>query len=136
MLSKPEDTQDAIVSIHPGAGGTESQDWAQMLYRMYTRWVEKQDFKLELIDYQPGEEAGIKDVTFEIKGDYSFGLLKSEAGVHRMVRLSPFDSNNRRHTSFASVFIYPSADDNIDIQIEQSDIRIDTHGLVAQAGNT
>ncbi len=134
MLSKPEDTQDAIVSIHPGAGGTESQDWAQMLYRMYTRWVEKQDFKLELIDYQPGEEAGIKDVTFEIKGDYSFGLLKSEAGVHRMVRLSPFDSNNRRHTSFASVFIYPSADDNIDIQIEQSDIRIDTYRASGAGG--
>ena len=134
MLSKPEDTQDAIVSIHPGAGGTESQDWAQMLYRMYTRWVEKQDFKLELIDYQPGEEAGIKDVTFEIKGDYSFGLLKSEAGVHRMVRLSPFDSNNRRHTSFASVFIYPSADDNIDIQIEQSDLRIDTYRASGAGG--
>ena len=134
MLSKPEDTQDAIVSIHPGAGGTESQDWAQMLYRMYTRWVEKQEFKLELIDYQPGEEAGIKDVTFEIKGDYSFGLLKSEAGVHRMVRLSPFDSNNRRHTSFASVFIYPSADDNIDIQIEQSDIRIDTYRASGAGG--
>ena len=134
MLSKPEDTQDAIVSIHPGAGGTESQDWAQMLYRMYTRWVEKQDFKLELIDYQPGEEAGIKDVTFEIKGEYSFGLLKSEAGVHRMVRLSPFDSNNRRHTSFASVFIYPSADDNIDIQIEQSDIRIDTYRASGAGG--
>ena len=134
MLSKPEDSQDTIVSIHPGAGGTESQDWAQMLFRMYTRWVEKQEFKLEIIDYQPGEEAGIKDVTFEIKGDYSFGLLKSEAGVHRLVRLSPFDSNNRRHTSFASVFIYPSADDNIDIQIEQSDIRIDTYRASGAGG--
>ena len=134
MLSKPEDSQDTIVSIHPGAGGTESQDWAQMLFRMYTRWVEKQEFKLEIIDYQPGEEAGIKDVTFEIKGDYSFGLLKSEAGVHRMVRLSPFDSNNRRHTSFASVFIYPSAEDNIDIQIEQSDIRIDTYRASGAGG--
>ena len=134
MLSKPEDSQDTIVSIHPGAGGTESQDWAQMLFRMYTRWVEKKEFKLEIIDYQPGEEAGIKDVTFEIKGDYSFGLLKSEAGVHRMVRLSPFDSNNRRHTSFASVFIYPSADDNIDIQIEQSDIRIDTYRASGAGG--
>ena len=134
MLSKPEDSQDTIVSIHPGAGGTESQDWAQMLFRMYTRWFEKQEFKLEIIDYQPGEEAGIKDVTFEIKGDYSFGLLKSEAGVHRMVRLSPFDSNNRRHTSFASVYIYPSADDNIDIQIEQSDIRIDTYRASGAGG--
>ena len=105
-----------------------------MLFRMYTRWVEKQEFKLEIIDYQPGEEAGIKDVTFEIKGDYSFGLLKSEAGVHRMVRLSPFDSNNRRHTSFASVFIYPSADDNIDIQIEHSDIRIDTYRASGAGG--
>ena len=125
-LGNSEDIQNAIVSIHPGAGGTESQDWAQMLYRMYSRWVEKQDFKLEVIDYQPGEEAGIKDVTIEIKGDYAYGLLKSEAGVHRMVRLSPFDANNRRHTSFASVFIYPAVEDDIEIDINQTDLRIDT----------
>ncbi len=133
-LSKPEDIQNAIVSIHPGAGGTESQDWAQMLYRMYTRWVEKQDFKLEVIDYQPGDEAGIKDVTFEIKGHFAFGLLKSEAGVHRMVRISPFDSNNRRHTSFASVFIYPSVEDDIDIKLDQSDLRIDTYRASGAGG--
>jgi len=133
-LSNPEDIQNAIVSIHPGAGGTESQDWAQMLYRMYTRWVEKQDFKLEVIDYQPGDEAGIKDVTFEIKGHYAFGLLKSEAGVHRMVRISPFDSNNRRHTSFASVFIYPSVEDDIDIKLDQSDLRIDTYRASGAGG--
>ena len=133
-LSNPEDIQNAIVSIHPGAGGTESQDWAQMLYRMYTRWVEKQDFKLEVIDYQPGDEAGIKDVTFEIKGHFAFGLLKSEAGVHRMVRISPFDSNNRRHTSFASVFIYPSVEDDIDIKLDQSDLRIDTYRASGAGG--
>ena len=133
-LGNSEDIQNAIVSIHPGAGGTESQDWAQMLYRMYSRWVEKQDFKLDVIDYQPGEEAGIKDVTIEIKGDYAYGLLKSEAGVHRMVRLSPFDANNRRHTSFASVFIYPAIDDDIEIDINQTDLRIDTYRASGAGG--
>ena len=133
-LGSPEDFQNAIVSIHPGAGGTESQDWAQMLYRMYTRWVEKKEFKIETIDYQPGEEAGIKDVTFEVKGDYSFGLLKSEAGVHRLVRISPFDSNNRRHTSFASVFIYPAVEDDIEIEINQTDLRIDTYRASGAGG--
>ena len=133
-LGNPEDFQNAIVSIHPGAGGTESQDWAQMLYRMYSRWVEKKEFKTDIIDYQPGEEAGIKDVTFEVKGDYAFGLLKSEAGVHRMVRISPFDANNRRHTSFASVFIYPSIEDDIEIQINQTDLRIDTYRASGAGG--
>ena len=104
-LGKPEDLQNAIVSIHPGAGGTESQDWAQMLYRMYSRWAEKEEYKLEVIDFQPGDEAGIKDVTIELKGDYAFGLLKGEAGVHRMLRISHFDANSKRHTSFASVFV-------------------------------
>ena len=117
ILGRPEDEQNAIVSIHPGAGGTESQDWAQMLFRMYKRWIEKEDLKFEIIDFQPGEEAGVKDVTFEVNGDYAFGLLKAEAGVHRMVRLSPFDTNNRRHTSFASVFVYPAVDDDINIEI-------------------
>ena len=133
-LGRPEDLQNAIVSIHPGAGGTESQDWAQMLYRMYSRWVEKKDFKLDVIDYQPGDEAGIKDVTFEVKGDYSFGLLKSEAGVHRMVRISPFDTNNRRHTSFASVFIYPAVEDDIEVDVNQADLRIDTYRASGAGG--
>ena len=133
-LGNSEDFQNAIVSIHPGAGGTESQDWAQMLYRMYSRWVEKKEFKTDIIDYQPGEEAGIKDVTFEVKGDYAFGLLKSEAGVHRMVRISPFDANNRRHTSFASVFIYPSIEDDIEIEINQTDLRIDTYRASGAGG--
>ena len=133
-LSKPEDIQNAIVSIHPGAGGTESQDWAQMLYRMYTRWAEKEECKLDIIDFQTGDEAGIKDVTFELKGDYVFGLLKGEAGVHRMVRISPFDSNSRRHTSFASVFVYPAVEDNIEIDINQSEIRIDTYRASGAGG--
>ena len=133
-LSKPEDIQNAIVSIHPGAGGTESQDWAQMLYRMYTRWAEKEECKLDIIDFQTGDEAGIKDVTFELKGDYVFGLLKGEAGVHRMVRISPFDSNSRRHTSFASVFIYPAVEDNIEIDINQSELRIDTYRASGAGG--
>ena len=133
-LSKPEDIQNAIVSIHPGAGGTESQDWAQMLYRMYTRWAEKEGCILEIIDFQSGDEAGIKDVTFELKGDYVFGLLKGEAGVHRMVRISPFDSNSRRHTSFASVFVYPAVEDNIEIDINQSELRIDTYRASGAGG--
>ncbi len=134
ILGRPEDEQNAIVSIHPGAGGTESQDWAQMLFRMYKRWIEKEDLKFEIMDFQPGEEAGVKDVTFEVKGDYAFGLLKAEAGVHRMVRLSPFDTNNRRHTSFASVFVYPAVDDDINIEINPSDLRIDTYRASGAGG--
>ena len=134
ILGKPEDIKNAIVSIHPGAGGTESQDWAQMLYRMYTRWAEKEEFKLDVIDLQPGDEAGLKDVTFEIKGDYAFGLAKAEAGVHRMVRISPFDSNNRRHTSFASVFVYPAVEEDIEIEINPSDLRIDTYRASGAGG--
>ena len=134
ILGRPEDEQNAIVSIHPGAGGTESQDWAQMLFRMYKRWIEKEDLKFEIIDFQPGDEAGVKDVTFEVKGDYAFGLLKAEAGVHRMVRLSPFDTNNRRHTSFASVFVYPAVDDDINIEINPSDLRIDTYRASGAGG--
>ena len=134
ILGKKEDTQDAIIAIHPGAGGTESQDWAQMLYRMYSRWAEQQDFKIDLIDMQPGDEAGIKDVTFEVLGDYAYGLAKAEAGVHRMVRISPFDSNSRRHTSFASVFVYPSVNDEIEVDINSADLRIDTYRASGAGG--
>ena len=134
ILGKPEDIQGAIVTIHPGAGGTESQDWAQMLYRMYSRWAEKEDYKLEIIDLQPGDEAGIKDVTFELKGDYAFGMAKAEAGVHRMVRISPFDSASRRHTSFASVFVYPAVEESIDVNIKSSDLRIDTYRASGAGG--
>ena len=134
ILGKKEDTQNAIIAIHPGAGGTESQDWAQMLYRMYSRWAEKQNYKVDLIDMQPGDEAGIKDVTFEIQGDYAYGLAKAEVGVHRMVRISPFDANNRRHTSFASVFVYPSVNDEIEVEISPTDLRIDTYRASGAGG--
>ena len=134
ILGKPEDIQNAIISIHPGAGGTESQDWTQMLYRMYTRWAEKEDYKIEVIDVQPGDEAGIKDVTFEIKGEYAFGMAKAEAGVHRMVRISPFDSASRRHTSFASVFVYPAVEEDIEIDINPTDLRIDTYRASGAGG--
>jgi len=126
ILGKPEDMENAILTIHPGAGGTESQDWANMLYRMYNRWIERKGFSQKLLDYQPGDEAGIKDVTIEIGGDYAYGQLKAEAGVHRLVRISPFDANSRRHTSFASVFVYPSIEEEIKIEIDSNDLRIDT----------
>ncbi len=125
MLSGPNDRDSAIISIHPGAGGTESQDWAQMLFRMYTRWAESRKFKVSLLDFQSGEEAGIKSVTFNIEGDFAFGLLRSECGVHRLVRISPFDANKRRHTSFASVDVIPDIEDEIEIDIKDDDIRID-----------
>lgn len=134
MLSSPDDASNAIVSIHPGAGGTESQDWASMLYRMYLRWAERQNFKIELLDYQDGEEAGIKDVSFIIKGENAYGYLKAENGIHRLVRISPFDSNAKRHTSFASVMVSPEVDDNIDIEIEDKDIRIDTYRASGAGG--
>jgi len=134
ILGDPLDTEDAIMTIHPGAGGTESQDWAEMLYRMYSRWVERNAFKKEIMDYQPGDEAGIKDLTIEIKGDYAYGLLKAEAGVHRLVRISPFDSNNRRHTSFASVFVYPSPEQEIEVEINPNDLRIDTYRASGAGG--
>ena len=127
MLSGEHDANNAIVSIHPGAGGTESQDWAAMLYRMYLRWSERRGFKVEMLDYQAGEEAGIKDVSFMIKGENAYGYLKVENGIHRLVRISPFDSNAKRHTSFSSVMVSPEVDDDIDIVIEDKDIRIDTY---------
>lgn len=126
IMSAPEDHKDAIMTIHPGAGGTESQDWAEMLMRMYLRWADKKNFKAEVLDLLPGEEAGIKSATIEVKGENAFGYLKSERGVHRLVRISPFDASGRRHTSFASVFAVPEADDVIEIDISQNDLRIDT----------
>lgn len=126
MLGGKEDPNNAILTIHPGAGGTESQDWAEMLLRMYLRYAERRGFKTEILDQQAGDEAGIKSVTIEITGSYAYGYLKAEAGVHRLVRLSPFDANNRRHTSFASVFVLPEIDENIDIDINPADLRIDT----------
>ena len=134
ILGDPKEAQDAIITIHPGAGGTESQDWAEMLYRMYTRWIERKGFKKDIMDYQPGDEAGIKDLTMTVKGDYAYGLLKAEAGIHRLVRISPFDSNSRRHTSFVSVFVYPSSEDEIEIEIDQSDLRIDTYRASGAGG--
>ena len=126
LLSGEKDTNNAIVAIHPGAGGTESQDWAQMLLRMYTRWAERNQFQVEMMDLQPGEEAGIKSATFGVQGEYAYGRLKAEAGVHRLVRISPFDANKRRHTSFASVFVYPEIEDDLDVNIDEKDLKLDT----------
>ncbi len=126
MLSGKDDAKNAILTIHPGAGGTESQDWASMLMRMYLRFAERQGFETDILDYQPGEEAGLKSVTIEVKGPYAYGYLKAENGVHRLVRISPFDANKRRHTSFASVFVLPEIDENIDVEINPADLRIDT----------
>jgi len=126
LLSDEDDHRNAIISIHSGAGGTESQDWAGMLLRMYMRWIEKRKFRVQQVDLLPGSEAGIKSVTLIVSGEYAFGLLRGEAGVHRLVRISPFDANRRRHTSFASVAVYPEVDENIDVEIEETDLRIDT----------
>ncbi len=134
MLSEPHDASNAIVTIHPGAGGTESQDWASMLYRMYLRWAERRGFKSELLDYQEGEEAGIKDVSFIIKGVNAYGYLKVENGIHRLVRISPFDSNAKRHTSFTSVMVSPEIDDDIAIEIEEKDLKIDTYRASGAGG--
>ncbi len=134
MLSGETDSLNAIVTVHPGAGGTESQDWAEMLLRMYLRWAEQQGFKTEINDYQDGEEAGIKSATFTITGEYAFGLLAGESGVHRLVRISPFDSAKRRHTSFASVFVSPEIDDSIQVDIKQEDLRIDTYRSGGKGG--
>jgi peptide chain release factor 2 len=126
MLQGEEDYREAIVTIHPGAGGTESQDWAEMLMLMYTRWAERHGYEVNVLDLQPAQEAGIKSATFEIKGESAYGYLKAEGGVHRLVRISPFDAQSRRHTSFASVYVYPLVEDDIEIEIDESDLRVDT----------
>jgi len=126
MLSGEHDLANAIITIHPGAGGVESQDWAEMLLRMYLKWAERRGFKREMLEYQPGEEAGLKSVTFTLSGEYAFGLMAAEAGVHRLVRISPFDQAARRHTSFASLYVWPEFDDEIEIDIPEKDLRIDT----------
>ena len=127
MLGGEHDQCNAIVSIHPGAGGTESQDWAEMLLRMYLRWAERRGFSREVIDAQPGDEAGVKSATVTVDGDYAYGLLLAEAGIHRLVRISPFDQASRRHTSFASVFVWPELPDDVEIEVEEKDLRIDTY---------
>jgi peptide chain release factor 2 len=134
MLDGEDDSKNAIVSINAGAGGTEAQDWAEMLFRMYSRWVERKGYTFELIDFQPGEEAGIKSVTFTSSGDNAFGYLKSEIGVHRLVRISPFNASGKRHTSFASVFVYPELDSEISVDIEDKDLRIDTYRASGAGG--
>ena len=134
LLGGANDDKNAIMLIHSGAGGTESADWVAMLFRMYQRWAEMHEYKVDVMDLQPGEEAGIKSVTFEITGDYAYGHLKTEGGVHRLVRISPFDSNKRRHTSFASVFVYPDIELDIDIQIAESDLKVDTYRASGAGG--
>ena len=134
LFSSPDDARNAIVSIHSGAGGTESMDWAEMLMRMYTRFCERHGFQVEVLDSSPGEEAGIKGASLEVKGDFAYGRLKAESGVHRLVRLSPYDSAHRRHTSFASVFVYPEVDDNIEVEIKDDDLRIDTYRASSAGG--
>ncbi len=126
LLSGEKDANNAIVSINPGAGGTEAQDWAEMLFRMYTKWAKEKGFDVEIMDYQPAEDAGIKSVTFMVKGPYAYGYLKGETGVHRLVRISPFDANRRRHTSFASVFVYPEIEEDIEVEIRPEDLKIET----------
>ena len=134
LLSGENDGRNAIVTIHPGAGGTESQDWADMLLRMYLRWAERRGFQTVLYDYQPGEEAGLKSATFAVNGEYGFGLLTSEIGVHRLVRISPFDQAKRRHTSFASVYVSPEIDDSIEIVIKPEELRVDTYRSSGKGG--
>ncbi len=134
LMAGEDDEKDAILAIHPGAGGTESQDWAQMLMRMYARWAERHDFETNVMDILAGEEAGIKSATIEVKGRYAYGYLKAETGVHRLVRISPFDANHRRHTSFASVFVYSVADEDLEIEISESDLRVDTYRASGAGG--
>ena len=134
LLGGGNDQLNAICTIHPGAGGTESQDWAEMLLRMYLKWAEQRGFKSEIIDYQPGEEAGLKGVTFRVEGEYAYGLLSAEAGVHRLVRISPFDQAARRHTSFASLFVYPEIDENIEVEVAEKDLRVDTYRATGAGG--
>ncbi len=134
ILGGPDDPKNAILTIHAGAGGTEAQDWAQMLLRMYTRWIERRGFQYHVLDLLPGEEAGIKSAVLEVRGEYAYGYLKAEAGVHRLVRLSPFDANHRRHTSFASVFVYPEIESDVEIEINPKDLRIDTYRASGAGG--
>lgn len=134
LFTRTEDQGDAIVEIHAGAGGTEAQDWAEILLRMYLRWSELEAYKSEVLDTLPGEEAGLKSVTFTVDGDYAYGRMKAEMGIHRLVRISPFDANARRHTSFAAVFVYPSADDDVDIEINETDLKIDTYRASGAGG--
>jgi len=134
LLAGENDRRNAICTIHPGAGGTESQDWAEMLLRMYLKWAEQRGFKTEVLEYQPGEEAGLKSVTFRVEGEYAYGLLSAEAGVHRLVRISPFDQAARRHTSFASLFVYPEIDEDIEVEINDKDLRIDTYRATGAGG--
>ncbi len=134
LLSEPEDPNDAILTVHPGAGGTESMDWASMLIRMYLRWAEKNGYEADTIDFQAGDEAGVKSATIEIKGDYAYGYLKGESGVHRLVRISPFDANKRRHTSFCSIFVYPEVQEDIEVDINPDDLRIDTYRASGAGG--
>ncbi|KQC08046.1 MAG: peptide chain release factor 2 [Candidatus Cloacimonas sp. SDB] len=134
LLSGKNDSNNAIIAIHPGAGGTESQDWAEMLLRMYTRWAENNNYETEIIDYLPGDEAGLKSVTMEVFGDYAYGYLKTETGIHRLVRISPFNAQGKRQTSFASIFIYPIITDDIEIEIDPKDLRIDTFRSSGKGG--
>lgn len=134
MLQGEDDHRNAILTVHPGAGGLESQDWAEMLVRMFTRWAERRGFTVSVLDLQPGEEAGIKSASLEINGDHVYGYMKAEKGVHRLVRISPFDSQSRRHTSFASVFVYPEVDEDIEIEIDESDLRVDTYRASGAGG--
>lgn len=127
MLSDEDDSKNAIIEIHPGAGGTEAADWAEMLMRLYHRWIERREFEADVMDLQPADEAGIKSVTIEVKGSYAYGYLKAEAGVHRLVRISPFDAQKRRHTSFASVFVYPQVDEMPDVELKDDDLQIDVY---------
>lgn len=134
LFSDPDDVRNVILTIHPGAGGTESQDWSQMLLRMYLRYAERKGYETEILDTQPGEEAGLKSATIRIAGDYAYGNLSQESGVHRLVRISPFDANKRRHTSFAAVFVYPEIDEDIEIEINPEDLRIDTYRASGRGG--
>ncbi|MHB8204391.1 MAG: peptide chain release factor 2 [Desulfomonilaceae bacterium] len=134
LFTQIEDSGSAIVEIHAGAGGTEAQDWTEMLLRMYLRWAEIEGYKAEILDSLPGEEAGLKSVTFSLDGEYAYGRLRAEVGIHRLVRISPFDANSRRHTSFAALFVYPSADDDVEIEINESDLKIDTYRASGAGG--
>ncbi len=134
LFSRQEDSGSAIVEVHAGAGGTEAQDWAEMLLRMYLRWTEREGYFTEILDTVPGEEAGIKSAAFSVDGDYAYGRLRAEMGIHRLVRISPFDANSRRHTSFAAIFVYPSADETVDIDINEADLKVDTYRASGAGG--